>query len=90
MAQPKETSFTAWEFSVAEEKAACIFNDLNIKRLQNLQAEAAEQLVGLLVDPLNISEFIQRQAYLSSQVALLKYLLDAHNTASIVIFDSLG
>jgi hypothetical protein len=55
--------------------------------LQNQRAAIAEQLLGLEFDTDNHLKFVQNQAFLQGQLAMLKWLLDASFAAESALVD---
>jgi len=90
MATPKLTRFFAWELSTQEEKDGSIFTDLQFKRLQNLQCEAAEEMLNLELDLKDPGVFATRHAFLSGKVQFAQQLIDSHMDLIIQINTSLS
>lgn len=76
-----DTSFSRYTFTEDEALQAEVLTVLQKQRLQNLMSEAAETQIALVVDPNNINEFLQQQAYNSAKIELIKYLLEASEVA---------
>jgi len=90
MAAPKFTRFLAWDLSAQEEKDGSILTDLQLKRIQSLQCEAAEEMLNLELDLKDPGVFATRHAFLSGKVQLSQQLIDSHMDAIIQINTSLS
>lgn len=72
-------AFASYQLSQSEEEAGQIFN-LNQKMvLQNKLALIADEKINLLFDTNNPQLFIQREAELTGQMNIIKWLLDTSN-----------
>lgn len=75
------SSFTAFELTPEEEKAAYEFNDCQIAGIQNLISGYAEDLVKVVLDTDEFSlEGAKKLAYTKGSIDALKYLLVAADT----------
>jgi hypothetical protein len=74
------SSFLKFNLSEEEHKAGAVFTMSNRAVIQNLIADAAEEKIALTFDPLNPQSFIQREAELTGQIGILKYLLSLEST----------
>lgn len=72
--------FTKYELTEDETLNAHIFTDLQVAAIQNLLAEAAEDLVNI---PLEVDDSTpegrNKRAYTQGMVAAYKYLLEVHD-----------
>jgi hypothetical protein len=87
MARLKESRFTMWEMNPVEEKEGSRLSDMQFKRIQTLQAQAAEQLVSFKLDPAALQESLQQQAFLNGQVTAYQHLLDSHLSVITILSD---
>lgn len=71
-----KSSFVRYEMTESEIKAGSIFTLDQRAVMQNLIADAAEEKIALTFDTNNPQQFIQREAELTGQIGILKYLLD--------------
>ena len=69
------SSFLSYHLTPAQEAAGSTFTLDQKAVIQNLIASAAEEKIALTFDPTNRSIFIQREAELTGQIGILKYLL---------------
>jgi len=90
MATPKLTRFLAWELSAHEEKDGAVLTDLQLKRIQSLQCEAAEEMLNLELDLKDPGVFATRHAFLSGKVQFAQQLIDSHMDAVIQINTTLS
>ena len=88
MASLRETRFTAWDLSEQELREGAMLSDLAVKRIQNMQSQAAEKVLNLRVDPANPGSFAVEQAYLSGQVHLAQALIDDHRETLVQVNSS--
>lgn len=71
-----KSSFVAFELTADEEREAYKYNDYQIAGIQNLIADAAEELVQtLVINDRNSLEEQVRLAYTKGQIDILKSLL---------------
>jgi len=70
------SSFLKYDLTEAELKAGSVFTLDQRAVIQNLIADAAEEKLALTFDPSNPAVFTQREAELTGQIGILKYLLD--------------
>lgn len=74
MSQIISSAFTKYLFSKEER---FILSDTQIQFIQTRRAEIAEQKIAMTLDPEKpIEVFIQQEAYLAGQLAILQYLVD--------------
>lgn len=71
-----QSSFIKYDLNEAELKAGSVFTLDQRAVMQNLIADAAEEKLALTFDPNNPALFTQREAELTGQIGILKYLLD--------------
>lgn len=71
-----KSSFVRYEMTESEIKAGSVFTLDQRAVMQNLIADAAEEKIALTFDTNNPQQFIQREAELTGQIGILKYLLD--------------
>jgi len=74
------SSFIRYEMSPAELKAGAQFTVEQRALIQNQISELAEEKIALKYDPVNPQQFLQREAELTGQIGILKYLLDLSST----------
>lgn len=74
------SSFIKYELSNDELKAGVVFSPESRAVMQNLIADAAEEKISLTFDPTQPHIFQQREAELTGQISILKYLLDLQST----------
>lgn len=77
MAKLNPNRFSSYTLSEAELKEGLTFNIYQLRVIQNMIAEAANEKISLVFDPTNPSEFIQREAELHGQINVLEYLIAA-------------
>lgn len=70
------SSFISYRLTPSEYAEGSRFTTAQSAVIQNLISDIAEEKLTLKFDPLNPSVFIQREAELAGQLAILKYLLD--------------
>lgn len=71
-----KSSFVRYEMTEPEIKTGSVFTLDQRAVMQNLIADAAEEKIALTFDTNNPQQFIQREAELTGQIGILKYLLD--------------
>lgn len=76
MATIVTNSFTSFQLSTQEEEAGSILSELQKMVLQTKLSGIAEEKLNLAFDPLNPQGFIQREAELTGQMNIIKWLLD--------------
>lgn len=76
MAQLNVGQFTSWNLSEQELFSGSILNYLQKQVIQNDLARIAEQILTLRFDPNNQNQFVQDDAFLKGQLALLRHMLD--------------
>lgn len=76
MADLAPTSFTRWILTDEEEKQGSILTIGQIQVLQNQLADIAEEKIALEIDPSQFDSYLQREAGLAGQMAIIKHLLD--------------
>jgi len=79
----KPSLFTHYELDAEELRIASSYPHVTYLWFRDLQATAAEQKLALKFDPSNPQAFIQEEAYLSGQLELLTFLLDARDSAAL-------
>ena len=70
------SSFLSYTLTPSEISEGSRFTTAQRAVIQNIIADTAEEKLTLKFDPLNPSIFVQREAELAGQLAILKYLLD--------------
>ena len=75
MAHPKETAFTAWNFTAEEEISSRIIPPLLRMYIQNRINELATMRLNIEVDPTNTLLFVQTEASLKGAISELQGLL---------------
>lgn len=68
-------SFNKFELSAEEYKAGCVLTLSNQAVIQNLISDVAEEKLRLVLDPQNLTEYAQQEAYLRGQLDILNHLL---------------
>jgi hypothetical protein len=63
-------------YSFADTGESFVLSDTQRQHIQNFMADDAEQRLGLQVDTLNVSAFVQAEAYLKGRMEFAQYLLD--------------
>lgn len=81
MSHPKANSFTSYELSEDEQRAAHTLSSLNISFIQNLRAAVAEEKLALEFTPNDLNTFLQREAHLKGQLDVLNYILACNEEA---------
>lgn len=81
-------SFNKYELSPEEVRAGQALTLTNKAVIHNLLAEIAEKKIRLVLDPQNMQEYIQQEAYLTGQFDILNFLLDSSESTQIPL--SLG
>lgn len=76
MADLIPTAFTKWSLSEEEEKQGSIYTITQIQVLQNQLAAIAEEKIALELDPNQFDKYLQREAGLAGQMAIIQHLLD--------------
>lgn len=68
-------TFTHWNLSPQEVLQGSVLSQSQKQLLQNELATVAEQIVNLEYDPNKPLEFVQHDAHLKGQMAVLRYML---------------
>lgn len=68
-------SFNKFELSAEEYKAGCALTLSNQAVIQNLISDVAEEKLRIVLDPQNLTEYAQQEAYLRGQLDILNHLL---------------
>lgn len=68
-------SFSRYHLSETENNQGGSFNDYQLAYLQNLIADCAEEKLNLKYDPEKPHTFQQREAELTGQIGILRYLI---------------
>ena len=71
-----KSSFVRYDLTESELKAGSVFTLDQRAVIQNLIVDAAEEKIALTFDTDKPQQFIQREAELTGQIGILKYLLD--------------
>lgn len=79
MTPSTNSSFIKYILTEAERKAGSVYSTEQRAVIQNLIADIAEEKVALTYDPDNPLQFAQREAELTGQIGILKYLLELDN-----------
>lgn len=87
MPQLLPNSFTSYSFTYEEEVAACTFTDLQVARLRNEVAIAANELLNNRFEPTDVQGFLQKEAYARGKKDILEYLIIAHETSQKEFMD---
>jgi len=78
-----DSTFTRYELTDVESATAAILNEYQEAFIQNELAMAAEKKLALVFSA--GQQFIQEEAYLSGQIAMLRYLLDNSKAAVLAL-----
>ena len=79
MARVIPNIFTSYVLTPDELKSGQSLSLVQIRVMQNLMSEAAQERVNLIYDPLNPLLFVQRDAELKGQIGILTYLINYSN-----------
>lgn len=71
-------SFSTYSLTAEELAVGSQLTELNLRVIQNLISESAEEKLALKYDPQNPLAFVQREAELQGQIGVLKYLVAQH------------
>lgn len=78
------STFISYELTPVEQVGAYTFTGLQKAGIQNLLSAAAEEFMQKPIDEDDTSiPAIKRKAYLQGQIAILKHLLELHNSLCI-------
>ena len=75
---PKTNIFTEYEMTQEEQQNGQIYSSNQLAVLKNLRALTAQQRLALAYDPIKHDEFIQNEAFLKGQLAILEVLISTH------------
>jgi len=75
MKQQKDSTFHRYSLTQEESVMGLLLTEANKLVIQNTIADIADQMIGLIHDPLNLHEYFVQKAYLKGQMDALKYLL---------------
>lgn len=73
------STFIKYNLSETERKAGSVFSTEQRAVIQNIIADTAEEKIALTYDPNQPLQFAQREAELTGQIGILKYLLELEN-----------
>lgn len=73
------STFIKYNLSETERKAGSVFSTEQRAVIQNIIADTAEEKIALTFDPDHSLQFAQREAELTGQIGILKYLLELEN-----------
>ena len=76
MAHQIPSTFTRYKLSPDEQASGESLTSNNLYVIQNLICDAAEEKLGLKLDPTNPLAFTQREAELQGQIGILKLLVE--------------
>jgi|SRR5579863_6343734 len=77
MPTPKQTRFTAYDFTEEEMKSASVLNPLQKMFIQTQVANIAQQVLNLdAADRKELADFEIQRAYLKGQMEVLEHLLE--------------
>ena len=71
-------SFSTYSLTAEELAVGSQLTELNLRVIQSLISESAEEKLALKYDPQNPLAFVQREAELQGQIGVLKYLVAQH------------
>lgn len=74
------TSFQAYKLTADELQAARTLTTEQRAYYQTLLSDAAEEKLGIMLDPYKPLEFTQREAYLRGQIDILNMILDTSDS----------
>lgn len=77
MATPLPTVYTRYDMSEEELAAAAALSPFTVMWIQTLIGDAAERKLSIPVDPSNIQQFVQEEAYYRGQIDALSTLLNS-------------
>jgi hypothetical protein len=83
MAELQINSFSSWKLTDRETLEGAILNPYQEFLIQNDLAGVAEQIISNVYDPEKPSEFLQQDAYLKGQKAVLELLLSRSEESKI-------
>jgi hypothetical protein len=78
--------FTTYKFSERELAESLIFNNLNLERLSTMRGEIAEQILSLVFNPLNPTDFGIQQSFLQGQLQVLTHLIDVQEESKRALY----
>lgn len=81
---PTPNDFTSYDLSIAELAVATTLSPLQEAFIRNELSVCATKKVNVIFDPTNPTKFGLQVAYLDGQIASLRYLLAASDTAKEV------
>ena len=81
MPVPKQSTFSAYEFTDEVLLNASILNHLQKCKIQTELSGIAEQQLALTFDPEHPGEFTQQHAFLTGQLSIYRTLLEASDSA---------
>lgn len=87
MAQLKHTRFSEYELTTDEARSGRTLNQMQQMVLQNQISEISKQILALEALPESYATFIQQDAYLKGQLAILQFLLDDSEAALAEMLD---
>jgi hypothetical protein len=90
MATLQINRFNSWILSAHEEKEGSLLSDLSLKRIQNLQAQAAIKQSNMVMSLERVGEVALEHAYLKGQIDFAQFLIDSHMAELIVVNTPLG
>ena len=76
MAHIIPSTFTRYSLTPEEQFSGQTLTSTNLMVIQNFISDAADEKLTLKFDPLNPSEFIQREAELTGQIGILRMLVE--------------
>lgn len=72
------TEFTLYKLSPDAEREAYTYNNAQLAALSNEVTMLSQRKLALKYDPSNPNVFLQQEAFITGQIASLKFLLDTH------------
>lgn len=75
-------TFNKYQLTLDEQRSGQSLTLATKAVIQNLIVAAAEEKLALVLDPKNITEYSQQEAYLRGQIDILNHLLDLSNFAT--------
>lgn len=85
--QVAQSSFTSYVLTEQEQLSGSMLSYEQKLFIQNQIGGIAEQKLALIPTPNDYQNFIQQEAFLSGQLAILKYLLDSSLASEQAVLD---
>lgn len=82
---PINTVFTTYDLDETEQLTGTVYSSNQLAVLRNKLSETVQQKLRLVFDPANVMKYTQDEAFLTGQISILEFLLDAHAEALVEI-----